>query len=92
MNKTLRALYEGELCPAEQYLSMIEDLTARRRVRYQHYEDFIKKLGSPLDQEFARIMDENFDEIPVELTQTFIDGFRLGARMIIEIYEDESKA
>ncbi len=89
MDKILQALYSGEIAPAEQYLPMIEEYKALRKKQYEHYEDFIKKIGSPLDREFKRIMDEQLDTLPLELSQTFIDGFRLGARIMIEVFEDK---
>lgn len=54
-------------------------------------EDFIKKLKSPLDKEFIRIIDEQLDAVPLELSETFISGFRLGAKMMIEVFEDSDK-
>jgi len=89
MDKILQALYDGEIYPAEQYRPMIEEYTVLRKKQYQKYEDFIKKIGSPLDEEFIKIMDEQLDAIPFELSEMFIDGFRLGARMMIEIFEDK---
>lgn len=57
----------------------------------QHYKDFIERLGSPLDKEFENIMDEQLDALPLEFSQMFIDGFRLGAKLIIEIYEGNNQ-
>lgn len=62
-----------------------------REKHYKHYADFVEKLASPLNKEFEQIMDEQFDTLPYEFYQMFVDGFRLGTKMIIEIYEDESK-
>lgn len=89
MDKILQALYEGKLCPAEQYRPIIEEYKILRKKQYKHYEDFIEKLGSPLDKEFVRIMDEQLDTVPFEFSNMFIDGFRLGARMIIDVFEDK---
>ncbi|SHJ30776.1 DUF6809 family protein [Hespellia stercorisuis] len=89
MDKILKALYEGEIYPAEQYLPLIEEYKDLWKKNYQKYEDFIKKVGSPLDKEFIKIMDEQLDAVPLELSEMFIDGFRLGARMMIEIFEDK---
>lgn len=91
MDKILQDLYNGEIYPAEQYLPLMEEYKILQKKRYEHYEDFIKKIGSPLDKEFERIMDEQFDTLPLELSEMFIDGFRLGARMMIEIFEDKYK-
>lgn len=35
-------------------------------------------------------MDKQIDGYPLEWNAAFIDGFRLGARMIIEIFSEES--
>lgn len=53
----------------------------------QNYDDFINKIGSPLDEDFVRIMDEHLDTLPFELSEMFIDGFRLGAKIMIEVFE-----
>ena len=89
MDKILQALYGGEIYPAEQFRPMLEQYIALRKKQYQNYEDFIKRLGSPLDEEFIRIMDGQLDAVPLELSEMFIDGFRLGARMMIEVFEDK---
>lgn len=34
------------------------------------------------------IMDEQLDAIPIEMAETFIAGFRLGARLMVEVFED----
>lgn len=91
MERILKALYDGELYPAEQYKPKSEEYIALRRKHYQSYEDFIKKLESPLAIEFIRIMDEQLDAVPLEFSETFISGFRLGAKMMIEVFEDSDK-
>ena len=34
-------------------------------------------------------MDEQLDLCPLELTESFLDGFRLGARLAIELFEEQ---
>lgn len=36
-------------------------------------------------------MDEQLDTFPYDTSSMFIDGFRLGARMMIEIFEEKYK-
>lgn len=91
MNKILQDLYDGEIYPAEQYLPKIEEYKIIRKKQYTHYKDFIKKIGSPLDKEFEKIMDEQLELLPIEFSEMFIDGFRLGARMMVEVFEDKYK-
>lgn len=91
MDKILRQLYEGEIYPAEQYKPMLKEYTVLRQKQLEHYEEFIKKLDSPLDKEFKQIMDEQLDTLPLDFYQMFNDGFRLGAKMMIEVFEDKYK-
>lgn len=59
----------------------------------EHYKSFIEKLGNPLDKEFIKIMDEQFETAPLDFFQMFSDGFKLGAKMMIEVlYSGDEKA
>ena len=86
--KTLLDLYYGRIAPAEQYQPLIEEYSVLRKKQYRHYNEFIEKLSSPLNKEFEIIMDEQLDTLPYDFSQTFIDGFRLGAKMMMEILWD----
>jgi len=91
VDNILQDLYDGKIYPAEQYYPMMEEYKALRQKHYEHYSDFAKKIGSPLDKEFAHIIDEVFDTLPLEMSEIFIDGFRLGAKMIIAVFEDKNR-
>lgn len=78
---------------AEQYTPKTEEYRKLRQEHYKHYENFVKQLKvlePPLDKRFAEIMDEQLDTLPLEMSEMFIDGFRLGARMMIESYQKDS--
>ncbi len=88
MNSVLQQLYHGELCPAEQYQPLQNEYHNMRLQHSRHYTDFINVLGQlepPLDKRFIEIMDEQLDTIPLDFSSMFIDGFCLGAQMMIEI-------
>lgn len=92
MKSLLLQLYDGEVFPAEQYTPKTEEYRKLRQEHYKHYEDFVKQLKvlePPLDKRFVEIMDEQLDTLPLEMSEMFIDGFRLGARMMIEIYQKD---
>lgn len=89
MDDILKQLYNGEIYPEEQYHPILEEHKKLQKKQYQKYEDFISKIGSPLDKEFERILDEQFDILSLDFFQMFSDGFRLGARMMIEVFEDK---
>ncbi len=88
MNTVLQQLYNGTLCPAEQYQPLQDFYRDMRREHCRHYTEFIKaleQLDPPLDKRFIEIMDEQLDTIPLDFSSMFIDGFCLGAQMMIEI-------
>ena len=90
MKSILLRLYDGEIYPAEQFNLDTEEYRSMRQAHQQHYEDFIEQLKSldpPLDEKFIHIMDEQLDEVPLERSGTFLEGFRLGARIMIEVYQ-----
>lgn len=92
MRPILKQLYDGDIFPAEQFYPKTEECKAIRKKHFSHYEYFTKKVEafSPeLSKEFIKIMDEQLDTVPLEFSEMFIEGFRLGARMVIEIYSND---
>lgn len=91
MSTLLQQLYNGEIFPAEQYRPFLEEYRVKRKKHLENYDSFIQKLGSPLDKEFIKIMDEQLDTLPLDFYQMFSDGFKLGAKMMIEVLDGEDK-
>ena len=89
MKSILLQLYDGELFPAEQYVPKITEYRRIHQEHYRHHKDFLDKLEPSVKEQFIRIMDEQLDAVPMEMSEMFIDGFRLGARMMIEIYQND---
>ena len=94
MKDILTQLYNGEIFPAEQYRMKTETYQEMHRKQYQRYESFINKLKlyePSLHEEFIELMDEQLSTIPNEFSESFIHGFRLGTRIMIEIYQNDLK-
>lgn len=91
MSTLLQQLYNGEIYPAEQYLPYLEEYKAMRRKHIENCDDFLKKIGSPLDKEFLKIMEEELDTLPLDFFQMFSDGFKLGAKLMIEVLGGEGE-
>ena len=89
-DKILQDLYHGRISPEEHYKPLIADFITHQKEYYRHYDEFMEKIGSPLDKEFESIMDEQLEMLPFDFSQTFIDGFRLGAKMMMEILWDSN--
>ena len=92
MKSLLSQLYEGELMPVEMYVNKGQEFLEKRREHYNHYDNFIHKLSlldPPLDKEFIQIMDEQLDTVPIDFSETFIHGFKMGSRMMVEIFQED---
>lgn len=89
MEKVLKDLYNGEIYPAEQYQLATPEYKAAQKKQLLLYEAFLEKLDKPLVREFEHILDAQLDTLSLELSAMFIDGFRLGAKMMIEVLKDE---
>ena len=84
MERMLEQLYKGELYPYSKFQTTIEDFKVNRDKAFQSYSAFVEKLPDEFDQ----LMASHLDLLPLELQQTFIDGFRIVARMMTEVYND----
>lgn len=92
MKSILEALYDGKLYPAEQSFPKSEEYHRISRAHSQHQRDFsdaLRKLDPSLVQQFDTIIEEENEDMSYELTDMFISGFRLGARIIIDVFQGE---
>ncbi len=89
MSSILEQLYSGEIYPAEQWVPRGKEYQEACRKNQEHYNEFIEllsKLNPPLDKRFGEIMDERVGVMSYELDDMFVYGFRLGARMMAEVF------
>lgn len=90
MKSILQALYDGEIYPAEQ-LPPLDEATRKVHQEYSnHCDDFqeaLQEIDPPLASQFEKIMGEQLEELSHYLAETFIDGFRYGARMMLEVFQ-----
>ena len=54
----------------------------------QRQEDFCSKLDDTLKEEFAALLEEHANLFLMDDEEQFIYGFKLGVRMMCEIFED----
>ena len=89
MRRILEQLYNGEIFPAEQYCAKGRGYQKSVQEDESHYDEFIEILRNqepPLDKLFDEVMSEQIDEIQDEYSGIFISGFRLGARIMAEVF------
>jgi len=90
----LHKLYAGELYPAEQIKVLTPEYLQIVQQQEQCYEEFCRKLNQidpSLRRQFEAVLDRHLDAFPHELAETFVQGFRLGAKMMMDIYGDDQK-
>lgn len=86
MKSILEQLYNGEMMPIEQHSPMFE----KQRARFlKGKEIFAKKLEESLQKEFEVLMDDYMSIFSVEMAQEFSNGFKLGARMMCEVFSEQ---
>lgn len=87
MDSILGQLYKGELYPYSTFKPSVDGLKEDMDKAFDSYSAFLAKLpDDELKDEFIKFVDQHLDLLPLELEQNFIDGFRIGARMIAEVY------
>lgn len=84
----LERLYAGELTPAENVIKGNKRYEALCRQSVTEMEQFTEKLDKESRQEFDRLMEHYLELTYIEKTQTFSDGFRLGAQLMQEVFAD----
>ena len=86
MKSMISQFYYGEPGPHAKWKPVLEQFEIDRDKAFHSYSSFLNKLPDDLKGEFVSLIDEHLALLPDELEQSFVDGFRLGARMIIEIH------
>ena len=90
MNEILKTLYEGELFPSEDIKPKSEDYKIAKDKRIK----LVERLQNKLSDKDAKILEEILENVHREnycfCVDSFVSGFRYGARMIIEVYVKEN--
>lgn len=86
MKKILEQLYKGELYPYSKFQTTIEQFKINRNEAFKSYSIFLEKLPEELKNEFDELIDSHLELLLLELEQNFIDGFRIGAQIMAEVY------
>jgi len=73
MSSILEQLYAGDLTPAENVI--------------QGNEEFSKKLDDESRKSFDALLEHYLELTYIEKSQTFCDGFRLGAGIMCEVFK-----
>ena len=92
MNNILYQLYQGELQPCRKYQDRVPGHLLRRKQCLQKHRAVMERLEA-VDPELWRavdeLMDESFRVDREDVPEAFLEGFRLGAGLMVEILAEE---
>jgi len=91
MEQTLLDLYWGKIDPGAYYTTNIPAHREKRFAISRKREVFMKKLADidpQLRQEMENLIELQLEEDELEIPEAFCDGFRLGAKIMLDIMSD----
>lgn len=89
MQKTIEQIYNGEIYPSEQMHVRMEGYEEARQIAVQSHNEFEEKLGKAMKDELDEMIAKHLDASCFEETQTFVNGFKLGAKLMAEIFWED---
>lgn len=86
MNSIIEDLYKGKIYPFEKFKPILHHYKNNKEEAFQGYEEFGKNLDPERRKEFEQILDNHLDLLSLEMEQNFSDGFKLGVKLMCEIF------
>ena len=93
MEQTLMDLYLGKIDPAEYYTTSIPEHREKRFAIMRKRERFLEKLAAvdpQLREEMEKIIELQLEEDELELPEAFCNGFRLGAKIMLDVMSGQT--
>ena len=90
MKTLLEQLYSGELVPAELKTEGNEEYKDLCRKSLKEVEDFTEKLDRESRKKFQDLLDTYLELTYLEKRQAFCEGFRMGAGIMCEVFQDRT--
>ena len=92
MSSILEQLYAGDLAPAERNIQGNDEYDRLCRESVQEIREFSKKLDEQSRKAFEQLLEHYLELTYIEKSQTFCDGFRLGAGIMCEVFQGRPAA
>lgn len=87
MKSVIKALYNGDLAFGERTATCVSEFRTARDIAVQAHDTFEDKLCQPMKQELDEYLSKESDVAAYHTEQAFVDGFKVGAQMMLEILE-----
>ena len=91
MESILEQLYLGKIDPssfAQPKSKLYNELRQKHCDHCAEFSQQLKQLDPALSRELLQVLDEQTRSISFEMVEIFRYGFRLGVRMMAEIYQE----
>lgn len=82
----MEQLYAGDLCPADRRIKGNAEYDRLCRQSLEEMEAFTGALDKEARAAFEAMMEHYLELTYIEKTQTFCDGFRIGAGVMCEVF------
>lgn len=87
MQSIIAHIYGGELCPGERSKINVAKFYEEKKIAVEAHNEFEEKLSEAMKKEFDEYLSKEFCLTAYHTEQAFVDGFRMGARLMLEVLE-----
>ncbi|MCI8335795.1 MAG: hypothetical protein HFI72_04345 [Peptococcaceae bacterium] len=92
MKSILYQLYKGEIDPRARYEPILEehkDLIHEQKIRYDWIGEALEKMDPKYGKAFNEMSDARYLETEWDIAYMFLDGLRLGMKIMAEVYQTD---
>lgn len=86
MQKTIENLYYGNISPSEQLAPQMPNFKRKHAAAWKNEEAFMSEMTEEQSKRFQEVMMKRMDVSSYEVTQAFVDGFKLATRLMAETF------
>ncbi|MDD3253419.1 MAG: hypothetical protein PHV18_12760 [Lachnospiraceae bacterium] len=86
VQKTIENLYYGNISPSEQLDPQMPNFKRKHTSAWKNEEAFMSELTEEQSQRFQEVMMKRMGVSSYEVTQAFVDGFKLATRLMAEVF------
>lgn len=87
MQSVIKQIYSGDLCSAERSKVCITEFYTAKNAAVKAHDAFEEKLSQSMKGELDEYLSKESDVTAYHMEQAFLDGFRLGAQLMLEVLE-----
>lgn len=87
MRSIIKQIYNGDLCLSERTTACVSEFRTARDIAVQAHDVFEDKLCLSMKQEFDEYLSKESDVTSYHIEQAFVDGFKVGTQLMLEILE-----